>query len=156
MGLFFHPFPFRATQPQPQPPDPRLVLPPIVRIYFLSADLSSPFFFASLPRELRRDFSTRFSSCPAPFSTLPALSPSLFRRPRIFVVPLFGISSASTSLAYPLHGQAALSISHLWSSLRRQGEGIGSGGKHKRKRNRRRVDFRSANVVSLLMNFSVR
>lgn len=145
MGLFSHPFPFRATQPQPQPPDPRLVLPPIVRIYFLSADLSSPFFFASLPRELRRDF-----------STLPALSPSLFRRPRIFVVPLFGISSASTSLAYPLHGQAALSISHLWSSLRREGEGIGSGGKHKRKRNRRRVDFRSANVVSLLMNFSVR
>lgn len=114
-GPFFS-SPFRATQPQPQPSDPRLVLPPIVRIYFLSADLSSPFFFTSLPRELRRDF-----SCSASFSTLPALiSPSLFRHPRIFVVPIFGFGFDLARLSAPRP-----SSFHLTCGARSVGRGRG-------------------------------
>lgn len=97
MGLFFH------------PPFARLSLllilvsfstTPIVRIYFLSADLSSPFFFTSLPS--RTVPSNTMPSSLLLFSSLPprALLPLYFT---VLESSPF-LYSASTSLAYPAHG----------------------------------------------------
>lgn len=78
----------------------------------------------------------------------------------LFISPSSNLRRSSIRLRLrprsPIRSTTKLFPSHLWSSLREEGEGIGVQVGSKRKRNRRRVDFRSANVVSLLMNFSVR
>lgn len=117
-----------------------LVLPPILRIYFLSADPSLSFSPLYRPN---------YAACdtippPSPFLAFLPLSP-LFRLLSI----TFGASSFHRRLIRPvICPRPPPSI----SPVEPNGVQVGS----RRKRNRRRVDFRSANVISLLMNSSVR
>lgn len=125
-----------------------------------------PFFFTSFAFEnWRHDFSLLVPAPPpslATASTRPLPSPSFFRR--LAAPPLssslFLLGLGRTSLARPSArrlrtiGEASGSSFYLTCGVGKVGQAVQVGSR--RKRNRRRVDFRSANVVSLLMNFSVR